>query len=303
MEIKDNLNDCQKEMDKTSLNFCTICPRNCHVNRKKTAGFCGVNNKIKVSKVMLHQFEEPIISAGKGSGAIFFAGCNLRCVFCQNYKISHSAKGKTTSVKGLVKIFKRLEKMGAVNINLVTPTHYTAQIVEALKIYKPRVPVVWNSSGYESAQTIKQLKGLVDIFLVDYKYSSNAIALKYSRAGNYVENAQSAIIEMKKLQPTDVIENGVMKRGIIVRQLVLPSYTKNSMDCLDFVAKFLGADTIVSIMSQYEPMFEAEKYPEINRHITPLEYKRVVNHALELGLKNAYTQELSSASTIFTPKF
>lgn len=285
------------------LNLCNICPRNCQVDRKKAVGFCGVKNKVIVSKVMLHQYEEPIISAGKGSGAIFFAGCNLRCVFCQNYKISHSAKGKKTSIKGLVKIFKKLEKMGAANINLVTPTHYTAQIIEALKLYKPRIPVVWNSSGYESAQTIKKLEGLVDIFLVDYKYSSNEIAFKYSRANNYVENAQSAILEMKKLQPNDVIENGIMQRGIIVRQLVLPTYTKNSMECLDFVAKFLGTDTIVSIMSQYEPMYEAENYPEINRHITPLEYKRVVNHAVELGLKNAYTQELSSASTIYTPKF
>ncbi len=293
--------------ENSSLNFlndkCFICPRNCKIDRTKTAGFCGVKNKIKISKVMLHQYEEPIISVGKGSGAIFFAGCNLRCVFCQNYKISHSAKGKTTSVKGLVKIFKKLEKMGAANINLVTPTHYTAQIIEALKLYKPRLPVVWNSSGYETAETIKKLDGLVDIFLVDYKYSNNELALKFSRAKDYVENAQRAILEMKNLQPNDVIENGVMKRGIIVRQLVLPSYTKNSMDCLDFVAKFLGTDTIVSIMSQYEPMYEAKLYPEINRHITPLEYKRVVNHALKLGLKKAYTQDLSSASKIYTPKF
>lgn len=252
---------------------------------------------------MLHHFEEPIISAGNGSGAIFFAGCNLRCVFCQNYKISHSSKGKTTSAKGLVKIFKKLEKMGAVNINLVTPTHYTLQIIDALKLYKPRIPVVWNSSGYESAQTIRLLSGLVDIFLVDYKYASNEIAFKYSKANNYVENAQRAIIEMKKLQPNDIIENGIMKRGIIVRQLVLPTHTQNSINCLDFVAAHLGTDTIVSIMSQYEPMYDAKLFPEINRHITPLEYKRVANHALELGLKNAYTQDLSSASTIYTPKF
>lgn len=287
----------------TQPKVCSICPRNCRVDRKKVSGFCGVKDKMKICKVMLHQFEEPIISARSGSGAIFFAGCNLRCVFCQNYKISHNSSGKTTSAKGLVKIFKKLEKMGAANINLVTPTHYTLQIIDAIKMYKPSIPVVWNSSGYESAQTIRLLDGLVDIFLVDYKYASNEIAFKYSKASNYVENAQSAIIEMKKLQPADIIENGVMKRGIIVRQLVLPTHTQNSIDCLDFIATHLGTDTIVSIMSQYEPMYDAKLYPEINRHITPLEYKRVVNHALELGLKNAYTQELSSASAIYTPKF
>lgn len=252
---------------------------------------------------MLHQYEEPIISAGKGSGAIFFAGCNLKCVFCQNYPISNIGKGKTITIKKLVKIFKKLEHMGAANINLVTPTHFTNQIIEAVKIYKPNIPVVWNSSGYESPQTIKKLKDYVDIYLVDLKYMDNALALNYSRANNYVENATKSILEMRKNQPTDIIKNGVMQKGVIVRHLVLPTHTDDSIKCLNFICENLGKTTIVSIMSQYEPRYDAVNYPEINRKITPVEYKRVVSHALKLGLNNAYTQDLSSANSKYTPKF
>lgn len=282
---------------------CAICPRKCNVERALKTGFCGVKDKVKISKVMLHQFEEPIISVNKGSGAIFFAGCNLKCVFCQNYLISYKNKGKYISIQKLAKIFKQLEKAGAANINLVTPTHYTLQIIEALKIYKPSIPIVWNSSGYESAETIKLLKGFVDIFLVDLKYLDNNLALKYSGAPNYVQNACASILQMKKLQPQDVIENGKMLRGIIVRHLVLPSHTADSIKCLNFVANNLGCNTIVSIMSQYQPCHLAKNFLEINRKLTPLEYKRVVNHAINLGLKNAFTQELSSANSIYTPKF
>lgn len=282
---------------------CNICPRNCKIDRHKLPGFCGEKEKIKISKVMLHQYEEPIISAGKGSGAIFFAGCNLKCVFCQNYPISNIGKGKTITIKKLVKIFKKLEHMGAANINLVTPTHFTNQIIEAVKIYKPNIPVVWNSSGYESPQTIKKLKDYVDIYLVDLKYMDNALALNYSRANNYVENATKSILEMRKNQPTDIIKNGVMQKGVIVRHLVLPTHTDDSIKCLNFICENLGKTTIVSIMSQYEPRYDAVNYPEINRKITPVEYKRVVSHALKLGLNNAYTQDLSSANSKYTPKF
>lgn len=272
------------------------------MDRAKVKGFCGLN-KLKVSKVMLHQYEEPIISVNKGSGAIFFAGCNLKCAFCQNYPISHKNKGKTISVKKLTKIFKKLEKLGAENINLVTPTHFTNQIIQALKIYKPKIPVVWNSSGYERAATIEKLKDYVDIYLVDLKYFNNEKAIKYSKAPNYVENATQSIIQMKKNAPEDVIINGVMKKGVIVRHLVLPNNTDDSLKCLQFVKNNLGDKTIVSIMSQYEPRYDAKNYPEINRKITPLEYKRVVNYALNLGLKNAYVQDLTSANSIYTPKF
>ena len=283
--------------------ICDICPRKCKVERSKNRGFCGVKEKIVISKVMLHQFEEPVISVGKGSGAIFFAGCNLKCVFCQNYKISHTGKGKRVSVKGLVKIFKKLEKVGAANINLVTPTQFSLQIIEALKLYKPKIPVVWNSSGYESVETIKKLKDLVDVFLVDLKYSNNELAMRYSGANNYVENAKAVIVAMRKLKPKDVIENGVMTAGLIVRHLVLPNNTADSIECLRFVLNKLGKDTIVSIMSQYQPVFRACEFEEINRKLKPIEYKRVVNFAIENDMKNCYVQDLTSADSKYTPKF
>ena len=285
---------------------CEICPRNCKIDRDNLKGFCGQTNKIKISKVMFHKFEEPVISGdekSKGSGAIFFAGCNLRCVYCQNYPISHGGKGKSVSVKGLVRIFKKLEKKGANNINLVTPTHFCEQILEAFKIYKPQIPVVWNSSGYETPQMVDKIKDIVDVYLVDLKYMDNELAKRYSKAPNYVENACESIKRMRKYQPKDIIENGLMKKGVIVRHLVLPTHTKNSIECLNFIANELGKDTIVSIMSQYEPRYDAVNYPEINRKITPLEYKRVINHAIKLGLNNSYSQDLSSADSKYTPKF
>ena len=255
---------------------------------------------------MLHKYEEPLISGGekdKGSGAIFFAGCNLKCVYCQNFPISHKNKGKNISVAELANIFKDLERRGALNINLVTPTHFTMQIIEALKIYKPNIPIVWNSSGYESVETIEKLKGYVDIFLVDLKYMSNELSTKYSGAVDYADVATKAILKMRELQPKDVIENGHMKKGIIVRHLVLPTHTDDSIKCLDFILKNLGKDTIVSIMSQYEPRYDAKKFHEIDRKITPIEYKRVVNFALKNDMKNCFVQDLSSADSKYTPKF
>lgn len=285
--------------------ICHICPRKCDVERKSQVGFCG-QKKLKISKVMFHHYEEPIISGdekSKGSGAIFFAGCNLKCVYCQNYPISHGGKGRIVSVKKLAKIFKKLEKKGALNINLVTPTHYAREIVEAIKIYRPKIPIVWNSSGYETREMVDMIRDFVDIYLVDLKYMDNEIAKEYSKAPNYVENATSVIKYMRECEPKDIIENGLMKKGMIIRQLVLPNHTDNSIKCLDFIANEIGRDTITSIMSQYEPRYDAANYEKINRKITPLEYKRVVNHALELGLNNAYTQDLTSADSKYTPRF
>lgn len=285
---------------------CNLCPRKCNVDRNFKTGFCGQSNTVRISKVMLHHFEEPIISGNekaKGSGAIFFTGCNLKCVFCQNAPISHKNKGKNITVEKLAHIFKKLEKKGAYNINLVTPTHFTNQIIQALKIYKPKIPVVWNSSGYEEKTEIEKLKQFVDIYLVDLKYMDNNLSAKYSRANNYVEKATSAIKQMKENQPIDIIENGLMKKGIIVRHLILPTHTSDSVKCLDFINTYLGKDTIVSLMSQYEPRYDAVNYAEINRKITPLEYKRVVNYALKLDMENCFVQDLSSANSKYTPKF
>ncbi len=285
---------------------CDICPRLCNAERKKQTGFCGQFEKVRISKVMFHHYEEPIISGednSKGSGAIFFTGCNLKCIFCQNHPISHKNKGKNITIKKLAQIFKRLEKRGALNINLVTPSHFTNQILEALKIYKPQIPIVWNSNGYELKETIKKLKDYVDVYLVDLKYMDNELSQKYSKANNYVENAKTAIKQMKENQPKDIIENGLIKSGLIIRHLILPTHTSDSVKCLNFIHDEIGENSIVSLMSQYEPRYEAIKHNEINRKITPLEYKRVVNHALKLNMTNCFTQDLSSADGCYTPKF
>ena len=285
---------------------CNIGPRACLVERGKQVGYCGQSDKIRISKVMFHHYEEPIISGGKnekGSGAIFFTGCNLKCCFCQNYPISHKNKGKTITIKKLAKIMFRLEKKGALNINLVTPSHFSQQIIDALKIYKPTIPIVWNSNGYETKEVIEKLKDFVDVYLVDLKYMSNELSQKYSKANNYVEAATTAIKQMKQNQPKDIIENGLIKKGLIIRHLVLPTHTNDSLKCLDFINNEIGKDSIVSLMSQYEPRYDANKFEEINRKITPLEYKRVVSYALKLKMENCFTQDLSSANSKYTPKF
>ena len=186
---------------------------------------------------------------------------------------------------------------------MVTPSHFSMQIIEALKIYQPNIPIVWNSNGYETKETIEKLKDFVDVYLVDLKYMDNALSLKYSKAHNYVENATMAIKQMKQNQPNDVIENNLMKKGIIIRHLILPTHTSDSIKCLDFIHDEIGENSIVSLMSQYEPRYDANKHPEINRKITPLEYKRVVNYALKLNMINCFTQDLSSADSKYTPKF
>ena len=283
--------------------ICNLCPRKCNVDRYKNHGFCGQTEEIKIAKVMLHKYEEPIISGGKGSGAIFFFGCNLKYVFCENYLISQGGKEKKISIQELVDIFKKLEKKGANNINLVSPTHFAKQIVQALNIYRPKIPIVWNSNGYETCEMLEMIADYIDIYLVDFKYYDNELANKYSKAKNYVENCTKALLKMKSLQPKDIIENGLMKKGIIIRHLILPTHTSDSIKCLDYIAKNLGSDSIVSIMSQYEPRYDAKRYDEINRKITPIEYKRVVNYALKLGLNKSYVQDLSSADSKYTPKF
>ena len=291
-------------------NLCNICPRNCNVDRDKTLGFCKATNKIKISKVMLHYYEEPIISGestpakkANGSGTVFFSSCNLKCIYCQNSEISAGGLGKEISTSKLVSIFKQIEKAGANNINLVTPTHFTEQIIEALKIYKPKIPIVWNTSGYEKQETIKKLAPYVDIFLTDLKYFSSELSAKLSLAPNYFEEASKAILQMRKNQPKDIITNGIMQKGLIVRHLVLPGCTKDSENVIDWVYNNLGNETIFSLMSQYVPMGSAYKITEINRKIKPIEYKVLTNKLNSLGFKNAFVQEFSSAETVYTPDF
>lgn len=283
---------------------CNICPRNCNVNREINSGFCKATDKIIISKVMLHQGEEPFLTHNdKGSGAIFFAGCNLGCVYCQNYQISHNIVGKSFSVQELANLFKTLEEKGAGNIDLVTPTHFTLQIIEALKIYKPKIQIIWNTGGYEKPETIKLLEDYVDIYLTDFKYADNSLALKYSKAPNYFENAKASLIEMKKQKPENIFKDGKLVSGIVVRHMVLPGYVKDSVKVLDTISSILGRSALVSIMSQYTPFGEAKDFPEINRRIYKLEYKAVVAHALKLELNNALIQDEASATTEMIPDF
>lgn len=288
-------------------NLCEICPRDCRVNRSKNLGYCRSSEKVKISMVMLHHFEEPIISGenetDNGSGTIFFSNCSLKCCYCQNSEISAGGLGKEITIQKLAEIFKELEKKGAYNINLVTPTHFASQIIEALKIYKPNIPIVWNTSGYEKPETIKKLAGFVDVFLTDFKYFSPEIAEKYSRAKNYPEMCKTSILEMRKIVPDDKIENGLMKSGLIVRHLVLPNQTNDSLNVIDWVNNNLGNKTYFSLMAQYVPMAKAKDYPEINRKIKPIEYKILIKKLNELNFTNAYLQDYDSANTTYTPNF
>lgn len=291
-------------------NLCNICPRNCNVDRTKKFGVCRSSEKIKISKVMLHFFEEPPISGvcenGKkasGSGAIFFSNCNLKCVFCQNCEISSNGIGKEVDILTLADIFKQLESAGANNINLVSPTHFSLQIIEALKIYRPKIPIVWNTSGYEKVETLELLKDYVDIYLTDFKYFDSELAKQLSNAINYPEVCKLATLKMRENQPNDIFENGIMKKGVIIRHLVLPNNTNNSKNIIDWIYNNLGNQTYLSLMAQYVPMHKAKDIEMINRTITPLEYKILVSKLKSLEFTNVFLQDSSSASDIFTPDF
>lgn len=283
--------------------ICNLCPRKCNVNRDLKSGFCGVSNTLKVARAQLHFWEEPIISGTNGSGTIFFSGCNLKCVYCQNYNISKENFGKDITTQRLAEIFKELENAGAHNINLVTPSHYVKQIVEALNIYKPKIPVVYNTSGYDSVEELKMLEGYVDVYLTDLKYYSSELSQKYSSAKNYFEVCSLAIKEMIRQQPKNVIENGLIKKGVIIRHMVLPNCINDSFKVLEWIKNNLGEDVIVSVMGQYTPYFNASKFPEINRKLKPVEYKLVINYFNKLGLKNGFMQSLDSADENYIPPF
>lgn len=282
---------------------CELCPRKCGINRDKQVGFCGVTNTVKIARAGLHFWEEPIISGKEGSGTIFFSGCNLKCVYCQNYDISSEAFGKEITVERLAEIFKELEEKGANNINLVTPSHYVNQIIEAVKIYKPKIPIVYNTSGYDSVETIKKLKGVVDIYLTDLKYCSAEYSKKYSKAEDYFLVATQAIKEMIRQQPENCFKNDIMVKGVVIRHMVLPGLIEDSFNVLNWIKENLGEDVIVSVMGQYTPYHNSKNYPEINRKLKPLEYKMVLNHFIKIGLKNGFSQELDSASEEYIPPF
>lgn len=280
---------------------CSSCPRNCQIDRENVSGFCGVGKNLTLAKATLHWGEEPILSSGKGSGAIFFSGCNLRCVYCQNYKVSRGF-GKEISIKRLSEIFKELEDLGANNINLVTPTHFIDQILQAFELYKPQIPIVYNSSGYEKVESLKRLEGIVDIYLPDFKYSDNMLAQKYSKCPNYVETAKNAIIEMRR-QTKDVVVDGLMKSGLIIRHLMLPNAIDNTLGVIDWINENFSKDTYISLMGQYIPYGDSFKFEELKRKIKPIEYKIAINRLYNYGFLNSFVQDLDSAQTTFIPEF
>lgn len=281
---------------------CNDCARKCNIDLNVSKGFCGKQSgKIRVAKVMKHFWEEPIISGKRGSGAIFFSHCSLKCSYCQNYQISHLGQGKDFSIEEFANILKMLDESDVENINLVTPTHYTSQILQAFSIYRPKKPIVWNTSGYET--NIERIKGIVDIFLFDLKYFDEALSLKYSKAKNYFKTAINAIKVAKTIVKQDLIKNGIMKRGVIVRHLILPNYCEDSANIFDNLKHEVGCDIFISLMSQYVPCYEAQKDEKLNRKISKLEYKKVLAHIKKLGFEKGFVQEQTSAKKDYTPCF
>ncbi len=288
------------------IDNCTLCPRNCGVTREETygSGFCGMGANPVVARAALHFWEEPCISGKRGSGTVFFTGCSLKCVFCQNYQISTKREvGKSVSVDELAELFDRLISQGAHNINLVSPTHFASAIAAALKLKKLPVPVIYNSGGYENAETLKMLDGLIDIYLPDFKYSDNALAQKYSGAPEYVESAKASILEMaRQTGPAQFDADGMLMRGTIVRHLILPGNTRNSIAVLDWLGENLPEGVLVSLMAQYVPCGRAWDFPEINRRITKREYEKVQEYLFELNI-DGFVQDRKSASQSFIPSF
>ena len=256
----------------------------------------------KVARADLHFWEEPIISGKNGSGAVFFSGCSLDCVYCQNYQISHCGKGTLISYEKLAEIFYKLEQKGAHNINLVSPSHYVLAIKEALKIYRPKIPIVYNSSGYDNVNSLKILEGDIDIFLLDLKYLSSDRAKKYSNTPDYPENAIKALKEAYRQQGECIIQNGIMKKGVIVRHLLLPQGTREAISIFDFVKENMPK-AYFSIMSQYIPYANAKDFPEINRKVTKREYEKVLNYIIDSNFKNVFIQERESAKEGYIPDF
>ena len=271
------------------------------MDRSKAKGFCGTSEKIKLAKADVFLWEEPVISGTNGSGAVFFSGCNLKCCFCQNYEISSNNFGKEISAERLAEIFCELEQKGVHNINLVSPTHFSEQIISALKIYMPKIPIVWNSNGYEDLSELKKISQFVDIFLVDLKFFDDKLATKYCKAPNYFETASKAVKFMLDVAPKVEIENGIMKKGVIIRHPVMPNHTDDSIKILEWISQNVKNQYLLSLMGQYTPYFNACNFPEINRKLKPLEYKIVLKKAEELGLTHGFAQELESGDEKYIP--
>ncbi len=284
---------------------CNLCPRRCNAIRTadgNIGGICGMPDAPVISRAALHFWEEPSISGQKGSGTVFFSGCSLHCVFCQNSIISTENKGMCVTVNQLADIFKRLENEGAHNINLVTPTHFVDAIIGALDIYKPNIPIVYNSSGYECVDTLRRLEGYIDIFLMDFKYIDSQKSQLYSNTVDYPSVCKEALLEVYRQQSKCVFKGDIMQKGVIVRHLLMPQSTNDAIAAFDWVRNNLP-NAYFSIMSQYIPMYKAENTPKINRKITPREYEKVIDYIENTEFENCYIQEISSANKEFIPEF
>lgn len=287
--------------------ICNLCPRKCGAVRTAHSGngFCKMGELPVVARVAPHYGEEPCISGTKGSGTVFFSGCTMRCVYCQNYEISNEDAGRTITPERLAECYKELEDKGVHNINLVTADHFAHAVVKSLEIYKPRIPIVYNCSGYTSPKTLSMLDGLVDIYLPDFKYADDFLAVKYSSAPNYVNTAVAAIHEMTfQVGLPQFDDDGIMKKGVIVRHLILPAHTKNSLEVLDIVKRRFGDQVLLSLMCQYIPMGKVSdrEFSRINRIITRREYDKVKLEMMRLGI-DGFTQELSSADESYVPEW
>lgn len=287
---------------------CLLCPRKCGINRRTgQTGVCGVSSEIKVARAALHYWEEPCISGKRGSGAVFFSGCSLHCVFCQNREISDGKAGKVISKERLSDIFMELADKGANNINLVTPGQYIPDIVWAVNDAKSRgmkLPIIYNTSGYENVTDLKLLEGIVDVYLPDFKYMDSTLSARYSRAKDYPSVAKQALSEMVRQQPDVVIDNatGLIQKGVIVRQLLLPGHVNDAKAVLKYLYDTYHDHVYISMMSQFTPI-ALKDYPEINRTVTRREYERLVDYALEIGITNAFIQEGDVAKDSFIPAF
>jgi len=286
---------------------CNLCERRCNINRYEKVGTCGANNKLKIARAALHYWEEPCISGETGSGTIFFSNCNLKCIFCQNKKISTGGFGKEVTIKRLSEICIELQKQGANNINLVTPTHYIPSIIKALNKAKKsglNLPIVYNTSTYESKESLEKLNGLIDIYLPDLKYYNNELAIKYSNIKNYFETASRNIDYMYKQVGKNIFnQNDMMIKGVIVRVLLLPGHLDDAKNILKYLYDKYNENIYISIMNQYTPVEKVEKYFNLNRKVTEDEYDELVNYAYDIGIRNAFIQEGNTQEDSFIPTF
>lgn len=290
------------------LEKCNICPNECKINRKEgKMGRCKATNKVKIALYSTHDFEEPCISGKKGSGTVFFSNCNLNCIYCQNYEISQLGKGKEITVEELSDIFLKQQEKGVENINLVTPTSYTLQIIEAIKIAKQKglsLPILYNTNAYEKVETLKLLEGHIDIFLPDFKYAENNLAMQYSKVSDYFEIAIKAIKEMIRQVGAPILDkDGRIKKGVMIRHLVLPNHLENSKKVLKWLKENVSQEIYISVMAQYFPTYQAKEIEALSRKLTPKEWEEIESYIEELGFENGYVQELGEHEEEYVPQW